>query len=93
MKERWYYLRTKFDLKVAKWLAKPYRWAFLHVPVERRIKHLNQLYTICNKLEELEDDFPEARIIRIKYMFIGLAVAIDGIKRLEEKYPQLAKDN
>lgn len=93
MKERWYYFKTKFDLKVVKWLAKPYRWAFLHIPAERRLKHFDQLYAICDELEKLEDDFPEARMIRIRYLFIGLAVAIDGIKRLDKKYPQLAKNN
>lgn len=93
MKERWYYLKTKFYLKVAKWLAKPYRWALLHISAERRVEYLERLCAICDELEKLEDDFPEARIIRIRYLFIGLAAALDGIKQLDKKYPELAKNN
>ena len=93
MKERWYYLETIFYLKVAKWLAKPYRWVLLHIPAERRVKYIEQLYTLCDKLVEIEDEFPEARIVRIQYLFIGLAAALDGFKQMKEKYPYLTQNN
>lgn len=89
MKERWYYLKTKFYLNIAKWLAKPYRWVLLHLSVEKKLEHVKRIYQLCDILEGLQDEFPEARNIRYVYLLIGLAVAMDGIKQIEEKYPQL----
>ena len=93
MKERMDYLQIKVALKILKWFARPYRWLVLHSSVERRLKSMDIIISGCDTLEKIQDEFPEARMIRIKYLLIGLAASIDAINQLNDKYPQLAKDN
>lgn len=93
MKERWYYFRIKVALKFLRLMTKPYRWCMMHSSIERRSEALRITMKICDALEPHENEFLEARLIRITYLLIGLAGVIDGCNQLGINYQSLLTQN